>query len=89
MQQHLFHGQKKPTAILTLSWLISILIIISSLTGIFGKETYSGETNNWKMQSIGQDKINLYIIVPLLLLSGYQSYHKKLNYLFILGGSLL
>lgn len=81
--------QKKQTAILIVSLVISVLIIISSVTGIFGKETYISDSNNWKVQGIGQDKINLFFIVPLLLLSGYKSYYKKLNYLFILGGILL
>jgi hypothetical protein len=81
--------QKKPTSILIASWLISILIIITSVTGIFGKETYISDTSLWRVQSIGQDKINLFFIVPLLLLSGFKSYHKKINYQFIFGGSLL
>ena len=81
--------QKKPTALLIVSWLISVLIIITALTGIFGKETYIGEADNWKMQSIGQDKINLCMIVPLLLLSGFKTYHNKFNYLFLFGGCLL
>lgn len=81
--------QKKPTAILILSCVISVFVIITALTGIFGKETYISEKNNWKIQSIGQDKINLFFIVPLLLLSGFKSYYNKINYLFILGGCLL
>jgi hypothetical protein len=81
--------QKKPTVILILSWVISVLIIITALMGIFGKETYISDTKIWIIQSIGQDKINLFMIVPLLLLSGLKSYYNKLNYLFIFGGCLL
>jgi hypothetical protein len=55
--------------------------------GIFGKESHMSDTNIRRMQSIGQDKINLFIIAPLLLLSGFKSYHKKLNYLFIFDAS--
>ena len=81
--------QKKPATILMLSWVISILIILTALVGIFGSETYISETNSWKLQSIGQDKINLIMMVPVLLLSGFKVYQQKSNYLFIFGGSLL
>jgi hypothetical protein len=95
--RHSLHGgnsciimtQKKPTVILIASWVISVLIIITALVGIFGKETYIRDTNIWKVQSIGQDKVNLFVIVPLLLLSGYKSYQNKFIYLFMFGGCLL
>ncbi len=82
-------NEKKPIIILFLSCLISILIIISSLTGIFGQEIYTRETPDWRAQSIGQDKIDLYIIVPILLFSGIKTYLKKPHWLFVIGGCLL
>ena len=80
---------KKSKAILILSWVIALLLIITACFGIFSNETYIRETANWRTQSIGQDKINLFIIAPVLLISGMKSYYRKINYLFILCGCLL
>jgi hypothetical protein len=80
---------KKSKSILILSWVIAVLLIITACFGIFSNETYIRETPNWRTQSIGQDKINLFIIAPVLLISGMKSYYRKINYLFILCGSLL
>jgi hypothetical protein len=80
---------KKSKAILILSWVIALLLIITACFGIFSNEPYIRETSNWRTQSIGQDKINLFIIVPVLLISGMKSYYRKTNYLFIFCGCLL
>jgi hypothetical protein len=80
---------KKSKSILILSWVIAVLLIITACFGIFSNETYIRETPNWRTQSIGQDKINLFIVAPVLLISGMKSYYRKINYLFILCGSLL
>ena len=80
---------KKSKSILILTWIIALLVIITACFGIFSNETYIRETANWRAQSIGQDKINLFIIAPVLLISGMKSYYRKINYLFILCGCLL
>jgi len=81
--------EKKSKSIFIISCLISILIIISALAGIYGNETYIRETPDLKAQSIAQDKFDLYIIVPLLIFSGILTYFKKPNWLFIFGSCVL
>ncbi|UKJ09049.1 hypothetical protein [Solitalea lacus] len=51
----------------TVSWIISILIIVASCVGLFVPGTYAKEAPNWLVQSIGQDIINLFLISPLLI----------------------
>ncbi|HTJ51451.1 MAG TPA: hypothetical protein VL443_18455, partial [Cyclobacteriaceae bacterium] len=51
-----------------LSTVIVLLILITSGTGILTPDFYSAETLNWRSQSIGQDIINIGIVVPVLIL---------------------
>ncbi|MBE0649703.1 MAG: hypothetical protein IH595_02570 [Bacteroidales bacterium] len=55
--------------ILYFTLLISVLMILTSATGIWHQEVYSLETHEWISQSIGQDIANLFFIIPLLILS--------------------
>lgn len=80
---------RKSKAIITLACIISLLVIVSGWIGIFADDLYVRETPDWRIQSIGQDKINLFIIVPVLLISGIKSNSKKINYKFIFCGCLL
>lgn len=52
-----------------LSIFLSSLIIFASATGLFILEFYSMETPSWQIQSVGQDVINLFVIVPLLIIT--------------------
>lgn len=57
----------RPANIMVLSCCMVLLIIIISGTAISTPGFYASETANWRVQSLGQDWINLFIIVPFLL----------------------
>jgi hypothetical protein len=71
-----------------ISLLISILVIYISLTGIFVPGFYKKETVNWQAQSVGQDLINLCIVIPVLL-CGAILIRKFEQFYFIWAGSIL
>lgn len=56
---------------LTLSLLLSAVIVIVSMVGLFVPDFYSLETPNWKAQSLGQDLVDLLLIVPCLLITSF------------------
>lgn len=74
--------------IITLTVIISILIVVSSFFGLYNYKLYTNETVNWKTQCIGQDWINLVMIVPVFVFSLLLS-HKTPSALFIWAGTLI
>ena len=54
-----------PNVWLWLSVFFSILIAITSLSGIFLERTYLRETKAWALQAIGQDYGNLAVVKQL------------------------
>ena len=60
-----------------LSMLVIILILISSSAGLLSSGLYDKETLNWQIQSIGQDYVNLFVVLPALLVSGVLILKKK------------
>src|SRR2546428_11243580 len=70
----------------TLSWIIASLITITSCVSLFMLNTYSKETKNWLVQSIGQDMINLFLVTPFLVLTSIMAYKgNKIGMLFWAG----
>ena len=53
-----------------ISVLLAILISIVSLAGILVNDFYAKESFTWQIQALGQDEIDLYIITPVLLMTG-------------------
>ena len=74
---------------LILSSLIALLVVIVSLTGILKPELYSRESLNWKTQSIGQDKVDLVLLVPLLIITAILVYFQKSKFILIWAGVIL
>jgi hypothetical protein len=70
---------------LWLSVLVSILVTITSLSGIFLDRTYSREAKAWAVQAIGQDYANLAVVVLLLVSTYYVSKNSLRAYLVWLG----
>ncbi len=71
------------------SFLVFLLVIITSFFGYFHTGFYAKETAIWQVQSVGQDFINLFIVAPVLFISicfapKFFSYAK-----FVLAGTLL
>jgi len=50
--------------------LLAVLISAVSLVGMFSNGFYAKESFNWQIQALGQDEIDLFIITPLLLITG-------------------
>ncbi len=61
--------------VLYLVFSIAIPVIVVSCYGIFINGIYAGETANWRVQAIGQDMVDLFIIVPTLITSGILGYY--------------
>ncbi len=75
--------------ILKLSIPLAGLVIIVSCVGLFTPEFYSAETLNWQSQSLGQDMIDLFLVVPCLILFSILAYRNKRSARVIWGGVVL
>jgi hypothetical protein len=51
-----------------------IIISIVSSAGLFTSALYQAETLNWQAQSKGQDIMDLFVVLPVLLLSAIMAY---------------
>lgn len=63
--------------VLLLSVLLSLLTAATACIGISSTGFYDQETFNWRIQTIGQDMINLYVITPALILTAIFVYRKN------------
>jgi hypothetical protein len=63
--------------VFSLSVIIALLIIIASSTGLFSLQIYSRESVNWGTQSLGQDVIDLFLIMPSLVITSILVVRKK------------
>lgn len=75
--------------IITLSILLAFMVAGVSLIGILTPDFYMRETSNWQVQSIGQDIIDLAVVVPALLLSTQIILRTRRVGLFLWAGVLL
>ncbi|WP_298223834.1 hypothetical protein [Flavobacterium sp.] len=65
--------------IFILSLLLTGLIAVENYTGLMTDHFYDQETLNWQAQSMGQDLINLLLVVPGLLITSWLTYkHNKI-----------
>jgi hypothetical protein len=67
---------------------LAVLVIIVSLVGLCSPGFYSAETTNWRLQTRGQDIIDLFIVIPCLLLSALFSYRNNKVAVAIWGGTV-
>jgi hypothetical protein len=74
--------------ILIVSFLLAGLVIIVSLAGILILNFYSAETANWRAQSIGQDIVDLFAIVPCLIITSFFAYRNNRKAMLVWGGLL-
>jgi len=63
--------------ILALSIPQAILVIGVSCAGLLLPDAYSTETLNWQAQTIGQDAVDLFLVVPVLLLATFFAAQKN------------
>jgi hypothetical protein len=72
-----------------LSLITAALVVAVSITGIFNQNIYSKESANWKIQSVGQDKIDLMLITPVLLITSIMVYFKRNHAVLLWVGVML
>ncbi|MBL7724690.1 MAG: hypothetical protein JNK27_11100 [Chitinophagaceae bacterium] len=70
-------GSGKDVWVLWFSLPLAALVVFVSATGLSTPGFYAAETTNWQAQSAGQDLIDLFIVVPALLISAVFAYHKR------------
>ncbi|MES2374251.1 MAG: hypothetical protein V4557_16860 [Bacteroidota bacterium] len=75
--------------ILTLSSLLTALMIVVSVVAMCTENFYHFESANWQVQSMGQDMINLFLIVPCLLVTAFLFRRGSKNAGLVLCGTLL
>jgi len=80
--------KKHDTIILLLSVPLAILTAIASYAGIFIETTYAKETTLYASQGIGQDIVNLFIVVPILLIASFFAYRKSKQGLLVWSGAI-
>lgn len=83
----LFPGKEKD--VWRISLLLSVLIAAVSITGISTPGIYNAETHAWKIQALGQDYIDIFLVVPVLLLTGFFVYRKARNAFLAWGGVII
>lgn len=68
---------------------LAFLLAIASLAGLLRPELYSKETADWVAQSTAQDAVDLFLVLPVLLLSGLYTHRGERLAESIWGGTLL
>lgn len=56
-----------PRGLITGTSVLAVLLAIASIAGIWEPSIYAKETASWGAQGLGQDVVNLLVIVPVLL----------------------
>lgn len=79
---------RHPISIINLTVILALLLTVVSFSGIFIAEIYQRETLSMAAQGVGQDIFDLFIIVPLLLISLFYATKGIREALIILGGSV-
>ncbi len=79
---------KNTQAIIYLTFTVSLFLTIVSFSGGFIPGTYHRETVSLAVQGMGQDIFNLFVVVPLLLLSMFFSTRGSRKALFIATGTM-
>lgn len=75
--------------ILYLSLPLIVLISIASIVGLLMPEFYAAETANWQAQCMGQDLINLFLLVPCLLITSILAFKNNRIASLIWAGTML
>lgn len=79
----------QPKTIVVISLVISGLVALVSLIGIYSPDFYSRETTNWQLQSSAQDIIDLVLIVPALMVTSLLTFSNNKAATVLWGGVLL
>lgn len=79
---------KNQQTINVLSILLAISLAVVSIAGAFLQGIYDREVPSMAAQGVGQDIVDLFLVVPLLLISLYYTNRKSRTAAFLLGGTL-
>ena len=79
---------KQDLNILLLSLPLAILTALVSYAGIFIESTYARENTLYAAQGIGQDIVNLFIVVPILLIAAFFAWRKSKLGLLVWSGAV-
>lgn len=72
-----------------LAFPLALLVALASLGGIVMPSIYARETASWAAQGIGQDWVNLLLVVPWLLVSAVLTLRGSRRAVLLLGGGLI
>jgi hypothetical protein len=75
--------------VLKVSIPLILLVIGVSLVGLLYPEIYKAATPNWLTQSVGQDTVDLFLIVPVLITGTYYSFASSRVAVYLWLGTLL
>jgi len=81
-------NKKYDVNILLLSVPLAIFTSIASYAGVFIESTYARETTLYASQGIGQDIVNLFVVVPILLITSFYAWRKSKLGLLIWSGAI-
>lgn len=77
---------------LKILWILTILLAISlalvSVAGVFFRDTYARDSASLGAQGVGQDLVDLFVAVPLLLISFYFTAKGNRTAVLVYGGTL-
>src|ERR1035437_1665251 len=79
---------KQDLNILLLSLPLAILTALVSYAGVFVESTYARENTLYAAQGIGQDIVNLFIVVPILLIAAFFAWRKSKLGLLVWSGAV-
>lgn len=68
---------------------LAVLVAIAALGGIYEPSVYAKETASWAAQGLGQDVVNLLVVVPLLLGCAFGIARGSRSALLVLAGALI
>jgi hypothetical protein len=66
---------RPPRIATTLTLPISLLVVVASVSGLAIPAIYAKELPSWAAQGIGQDAVNLLVVVPLLIVTYVRMLH--------------
>ena len=75
--------------VIALSVPLALLVTGVSLVGIYSPNFYANETFNWQVQALGQDIIDLVLIVPVLVATAMITLKNKKTGILLWGGVVL
>jgi hypothetical protein len=64
--------------VLILSILLAALIAFVSCVGLLSENFYSSETLNWRTQTYGQDIVDLFLVVPALIVASLFAFKRNI-----------